>query len=581
MNDQTTAADAPSSAATPANAAIFFAGDAYDSGGAKLMGRNVAGEGFLRGFLEHARGLERLYCYGPHANTETGFRSFCAGVGSANASLPIQWARDLGSPQLAEAGVLFTPGPGLGDFAWQRRRGDQRAFSLCGVTHTISSERAMDGIGAWATAPVQDWDAVICTSRAVADSVETLRESQFEYLRERFGATHLPKLQMPVIPLGVDCSAFDPTRPGASEAGAALRRKLAIPEEAVVVLYVGRFSFHAKAHPQAMYVALEEAARQTSTPVHLVQAGWFPNDGIADAFHTGAKTLAPSVTHHFIDGRQPDVRKHVWFAADIFCSLSDNIQETFGITPIEAMAAGLPVVVSDWDGYRDTVVPEAGQDVGFRAPTWNPPPGSGVLLADAFGAETVTYDRYCGHACLASAVEIGATRDAFTALIADPTLRRRMGDAGRRRARRLYDWSVVIAAYQELWAELNARRRHAAESAPRPSAGTAWPLRPDPFTLFAHYATHTLGPETPIRRAQRLSGDYVRLCGSLTMNTFAQEVAGPTRAAQVLFDALPRDGTAVTLGAALASSPETRGEAGWRAAGWLLKTGLIDVDRAV
>ena len=33
----------------------------------------------------------------------------------------------------------------------------------------------------------------------------------------------------------------------------------------------------------------------------------------------------------------------------------DNIQESFGLTPIEAMACGLPVLVSDWDGYRDTV----------------------------------------------------------------------------------------------------------------------------------------------------------------------------------------------------------------------------------
>ena len=42
--------------------------------------------------------------------------------------------------------------------------------------------------------------------------------------------------------------------------------------------------------------------------------------------------------------------------ADVFVSPSDNIQETFGLSVIEAMASGLPVIVSDWDGYRDTVV---------------------------------------------------------------------------------------------------------------------------------------------------------------------------------------------------------------------------------
>ena len=33
----------------------------------------------------------------------------------------------------------------------------------------------------------------------------------------------------------------------------------------------------------------------------------------------------------------------------MFVSLSDNIQETFGLTPIEGMASGLPLIVSDAD----------------------------------------------------------------------------------------------------------------------------------------------------------------------------------------------------------------------------------------
>ena len=41
------------------------------------------------------------------------------------------------------------------------------------------------------------------------------------------------------------------------------------------------------------------------------------------------------------------------------------MQESFGLAPIEAMAAGLPVIASDWDGLRDTVSP----DVGIRVPT--------------------------------------------------------------------------------------------------------------------------------------------------------------------------------------------------------------------
>ena len=48
--------------------------------------------------------------------------------------------------------------------------------------------------------------------------------------------------------------------------------------------------------------------------------------------------------------------KHLLYSgADIFVSPGDNIQETFGLAVAEALAYGLPPVVSDWDGYRDLV----------------------------------------------------------------------------------------------------------------------------------------------------------------------------------------------------------------------------------
>ena len=52
-----------------------------------------------------------------------------------------------------------------------------------------------------------------------------------------------------------------------------------------------------------------------------------------------------------------------------FISLSDNIQETFGLTIIEGMAAGKPVIATDWDGYRQTV---RHGDTGFLIPTYMP-----------------------------------------------------------------------------------------------------------------------------------------------------------------------------------------------------------------
>ncbi len=128
-------------------------------------------------------------------------------------------------------------------------------------------------------------------------------------------------------------------------------------------------------------------------------------------------------------------------AADIFTSLSDNIQETFGLTPVEAMAAGLPCVVSDWNGYKDTV--RDGVD-GFRVPVHTPPPGSGGDLADRFDLGVADYDHYIGEASLFTAVDVEAAAEAYRRLITSPDLRRTMGEAGRKRAAEIYDWAFDL-----------------------------------------------------------------------------------------------------------------------------------------
>jgi hypothetical protein len=191
----------------------------------------------------------------------------------------------------------------------------------------------------------------------------------------------------------------------------------------------------------------------------------------------------------FLDGREDEVRKGIWHAADVFTSLSDNIQETFGLAPIEAMAAALPCVVSDWDGYRDTV--RDGVD-GFRIPTLAAPAGAGADLARRYEDEVDTYDRYIGHASLAASVDIPACAEAYASLAADAALRRRLGDAARARAKAEFDWSVIVRRYQALWEECAALRRRAQAAAP--GAAMPNPRRPDPFWLFGGYPTRALAP---------------------------------------------------------------------------------------
>ena len=133
--------------------------------------------------------------------------------------------------------------------------------------------------------------------------------------------------------------------------------------------------------------------------------------------------------------------KTAWACADIFCSFSDNVQETFGITPVEAMAAGLPMIISDWNGYRDSV--QNGVQ-GFLIPTAMPAGGFGQTLALRYAFGLDSYDRYCGNTSSLISVNLAEAKKAFVELCKSRNLRKKMGAAGKRKAKIDYDWSVIM-----------------------------------------------------------------------------------------------------------------------------------------
>jgi glycosyltransferase involved in cell wall biosynthesis len=359
----------------------------------------------------------------------------------------VRWIPAGNFKALAEVGTLYWPDPMIAKLAWQRRYRDSRAYSLCGIAYTMASKDVMAGIGDLAIAPIQPWDAINCTSQAVKTMVERLLETWADYLAQRIGARPETRVKLPIIPLGVDCDAF-PQGQVARETRQRLRQQLGIAPQDLVVLFVGRLIFHAKAHPVPMYLAVEGAARSTTAKVHLIQAGWFEDEKQESAFKAGASLFSPSINHIFVDGRKPELRQEIWSAADVFISLSDNIQETFGLTPIEAMAAGLPVIVSDWNGYQETV---------------------------------------------------------------------------RHRACEVYDWQVVIAAYESLWQELAELRTNAPVTAPLTPQMPPHPLCDDPFRLFAHYPTEELDKDLVLGLGSMASPEALQKLRTVWMTSFGAD----------------------------------------------------------
>lgn len=478
-----------------ATAAIYYRADEFDPY-KRMMGRQVASDAFLRALARYDPSTS-FSVYAARKEDVDRFRELVEAEAPGTAGRPCHWVRHGDAQALAQAGCLFRPDPVLHDEAWTRRFGDPRAYSLSGVTHTLSSVGAQRALSYYLTAPYEEWDAAICTSHAVRRVVGRIIEENAAYLSERFGVTVPAKarLQLPVIPLGVHTDAFDTTAPAMREARARWRREIGAGDDDVVALFVGRLAWHAKANPLPMYTALEAAATRTGRRVHLVQAGWFGTEFIERGFKDGAAALCPSVRCHFLDGRDPKVRAEIWAVGDLFTSLVDNIQETFGLAPIEAMAAGMPVVVADWDGYRETV--RDGVD-GFLVPTTMTPPGFGGAMAYRHFGGLDTYDAYVGVAALNVAVDAARAEEAYVALIENADLRRRMGEDGKRRAHESFAWSRIYGLYRALWGELADRRLHAA--APTREAGrSANPLHPEPFRLFAHYPTYVFGARSRIR----------------------------------------------------------------------------------
>ncbi len=546
------------------NAAIFFANDCYGTRGDRLMGRQAAGEGFLNGFVEYS-GVDRFYCY---CNQRSAADEFCEFVAPGLNGRGVTWISKLQLAATAQPGTLYLPGPGLGSFAWQRQRlADQRAFSLCGVTHTTASETAMKIITELVTAPIQPWDAVICTSHAVKSNVERLLAGQQDYLRLRTGATRFTSPQLPVIPLGVDTTKFvdDP------QARNRWRAELQLTDETIAVLFVGRLSFHAKAHHVPMYMALEAAAQASGKQVTFIMAGWFANEPIENIFREDAKRYCPSVRVVFLDGRKPEIRFSIWQAADVFLSLSDNLQESFGLTPVESMAAGVPAVVSDWDGYRDTI--RDGVD-GFRIPCISPAPGFGGDFAARFELELDNYDHYCASTSQFVAVDIDNAASALVRLFNDRELRLTMGAAGRLRAAQTYDWSTIIHQYQALWQNLSQCRASVEESVPRHNPASTNPVFRDPWWLFEGHATRVFGLDDRVQASARATPDALdALWRGQGTCPGTLSIILPTQ--DEIRQLVARASTPMTLRELTANFPEARQALIARSALWLAKYGLM------
>ena len=138
------------------------------------------------------------------------------------------------------------------------------------------------------------------------------------------------------------------------------RRLLEAAGDDLVVLSLARLSSEKCDYIQLVYAL--HALRQTAPTggrLRLALVGGLGPDDVAYMQRVRAliDVLDLRARVRILDNLDEDKKPDVLAAADLFVSLARNPQESFGIALLEAQAAGLPIVASDWNGYPEVLRP--------------------------------------------------------------------------------------------------------------------------------------------------------------------------------------------------------------------------------
>ena len=441
------------------------------------MGRYIANYEFLAALLNHASfDSYHLFCMTPgHLQSTAQRLTQDTSIDTrAKARIQLFLYSSLREKLETERYHVFHLG-GWGYFfsglAQLRNRYATHPFPITAIIHSLNARDARYDYHKLLTGPFTDCDAVICTSEAG-------REVMRKQLNRIAALDQCPpwRGQLPIIPLGVF-----PTRLPERQT---CRRDLALNDNTVTILYIGRLSPNTKADLYPLMLCFRQLQQQSSQPLRLVIAGGASTT--EQALHRDMireLELEPAVT--LLANFDPAMKWRLYAAADICIAPADNLQETFGISIIEAMQAGLPVVASDLNGYRDLV---DNGSTGYLIPTtWI----DQLELAEM--DEIMSSTSLQTLLAQSMVVDLDQMRERLLALVEDPELRRRMGTNGRQKVAQQYLWPIVIARYEALWEQLHDQSRHADFTAQAQSR-----FSNNYLESFSHYPSKRLEGNIPV-----------------------------------------------------------------------------------
>lgn len=535
----------------------------------QVFGLRVAVFNWLKAYLRYGR-QEKYYFLIDEVTAWREVQDLAASVGCDPERL-VAFDRRFVRENYNKFSTIFRADPVAQELLWRREKVAEPGYNFCGLAHAISGLETGILLEQFCLAPSDRSDAIICPSRAVQTSIRSFLDLYADYIEKRFNATYRCPIQLPVIPLGINTETFE--QKTSAEKRGEQRVKLGLTDKDTVILWVGRFSHSTKAHPLAMFRAVERAAQLTGAPVHFVMQGYFAPESDEPHFRNLAKDICKESQVRFVPNNDPQFPDGLWASGDIFLSLIDNFQESYGLTPIEAMAAGLPRVISDWDGYRDSV--EHGID-GFLVKTRQPPAGHGEALSDLLLSGRDLYAGYLAKAATTVAVDHEQAAQNLATLINNKPLRESFAIRARAKARRVYDWRNIIPQMEDFWAEMAAQRSRDRTGARKTNWASVPPQAPDPYAMYAAYATE------PLKATDNVSliadGNEIRNLWKHELNVFSLDIMLPPDRVLELVAAISKAGKSAIGSLKSGFLHDGEESSFWRTIAWLAKLGILSIE---
>lgn len=425
-----------------------------------ILGRKVANQDFLRAFLRRAHAEKWFDAFHFFLLSRDDLQKLQEGLRrdfpepDREGRFVFRLVRELPEALAATEYYCFHLSDPFGLFTELirvRNRYSGTLFPVTAPTHSLSYKEYGAGFLQHMWQGIGGRDAVIATSRCGRDVVANLYAAQ----RRHYGLDEekFPSPALAIIPLGVAPENFPrpEDRECAVHTGENLRqtarKSFGFREDEVVFLTLARIAYQSKMDLLPLLQAFKRAETEglEAGKYRFLLAGWEEESG---SFGADIERFCTALGIPCTVVRRPDdtARKSLYAAADVFVSPADNVQETFGLTMLEAAVSSLPVIASDFDGYKDLV---RHGETGILIPTLGPDGTADTNTRSAVVSDG-EYHLRLAQQCV---VDVKALGLALARLGRDKNLRHGMGRAARETALG-YAWENIVARYMALWREL-------------------------------------------------------------------------------------------------------------------------------